>query len=59
MSRHPIYLTNKEIPDEQLLNKIKVMTRDGKSPRKMKAELPDVSLYIIRRYYIKVRRGIW
>lgn len=59
MSRYPIYLEHKEIPDIDLLNKIKVMVKDGKSPNKIKGELPNMSLYIIRRYYTKIRRGIW
>ena len=54
-----MYLINKEIPDEKLLNTIKEMVKDGKSPNKMKNELTNVSLYIIRRYYTKIRRGIW
>ena len=59
MSRAPAYLINKEVPDEQLLNKIRSMVKDGKSPKKMKNELSNVSLYIIRRYYTKIIRGIW
>ena len=59
MTREPVYLKNKEIPDEYLLNKIKEMVRDGKSPNKIKRELPDKSLYMIRRYYTKIIRGIW
>ena len=59
MTRHPMYLTIKEVPDEQLLNTIKEMVKDGKSPKKIKSELSTVSLYIIIRYYRKIRRGIW
>ena len=59
MTRGPAYLINKEIPDEQLLNRIKEMVKDGKSPNKIKDELSNVSLYIIRRYYTKIRKGIW
>ena len=59
MTRLPIYLINKEVPNEQLLNKIKEMVKDGKSPNKIKIELPNTSLYIIRRYYTKIRKGIW
>jgi len=51
--------TNREIPDEKLLNKIKEMVRDGKTPKKIKCELPEISLYAIKRYYRKIRRGIW
>jgi len=59
MSRAPAYLIYKEVPDEQLLNKIKEMVKDGKSPKKIKSELSNTSLYIIRRYYTKIRKGIW
>ena len=59
MSRLPAYIAHKEIPDEQLLNRIRDMVKDGKSPKKMKSELSNVSLYIIYRYYTKIRRGIW
>lgn len=59
MTREPSYIKNKEIPNEELLNKIKGMIKDGKSPNKMKADLPDKSLYIIRRYYTKIIRGLW
>lgn len=59
MSRGPIYLINKEVPDEGLLNSIREMVKDGKSPKKIKNELTNVSLYIIRRYYTKIRKGIW
>ena len=59
MSRAPAYLINKEVPDEKLLNTIKEMVKDGKSPNKIKIELSNVSLYIIRRYYTKIKRGIW
>lgn len=59
MTRRPAYLINKEVPDEQLLNKIRDMTKEGKSPKEIKSELSNVSLYIIRRYYTKVRKGIW
>lgn len=59
MSRLPMYLMHKEVPDEELLNKIKEMEKAGISPKKMKNELPNTSLYIIRRYYIKIRRGTW
>lgn len=56
MSRYPIYLKNKEVPDPQLLDRIREMIKDGKSPNKIKEELRDVSLYIIRRYYTKIIR---
>lgn len=59
MSRIPVFLVSKEIPNEQLLKKIKGMVKDGKSPKKIKSELPDTSLYIIYRYYTKIRRGTW
>lgn len=59
MSRAPAYLTYKEVPDELLLNRIRDMVKDGKSPKKMKNELSNVSLYIIRRYYTKIKRGVW
>ena len=63
MSRSPAYLTNKEIPNDQLLDTMKEMIKDGKSPKEIKNELTnelqDVSLYIIRRYYTKIRKGIW
>lgn len=59
MPRYPIYLGHKEVPDEDLLNKIKGMVKDGKGPKKIKGELPNMSLYIIGRYYTKIRRGIW
>lgn len=59
MSRHPIYLEHKQVPDEELLNKIREMVKDGKSPNKMREELPGTSLYIIRRYYDKINKGIW
>lgn len=58
MSRNPAYLGHKEIPDEELLNKIKAMMKDGKGPNKMKPELPN-SLYIIRRYYTKILKKLW
>ncbi len=59
MTRPPMYLLNKEVPDEILLNSIRGKVKDGKSPRKIKSELSNVSLYIIRRYYTKIRKGIW
>ena len=59
ISRHPIYLEHKEVPNEDLLNKIKEMVKDGKSPKKIKGELSNTSLYIIIRYYTKIRRGTW
>jgi hypothetical protein len=59
MTREPAYLNNKEIPDEQLLIKIKEMVKDGKSPNKIKNEMSDISLYIIRRYYTKIKKGLW
>lgn len=59
MSRQPAHFKGKEIPDEFLLKKIKEMVKDGKSPNKMKIELPDKSLPMIRRYYTKIRRGLW
>jgi len=59
MSRAPEYLINKQIPDQQLLNKIKGMVKDGKSPKKIKGEMSNVSLYTIERYYTKIRKGIW
>jgi hypothetical protein len=59
MSRNPAYLIHKEVPDQQLLITIREMVKDGKSPNKIKIELSNVSLYIIRRYYTKIRKGIW
>ena len=59
MSRAPAYIVNKEVPNEQLLKTIREMVKDGKSPNKIKNELANVSLYIIRRYYTKIRKGIW
>jgi len=59
MPRYPMYLTAKEIPDQQLLNTIRAMVKDGKSPKKMKEELTNVSLCSIRRYYTKIRNGKW
>lgn len=59
MTRYPMYLTIKEIPDEKLLRRIREMVKEGKSPKKIKSELSTVSMYIIIRYYTKIRRGIW
>jgi hypothetical protein len=69
MSRYPVYLTAKEIPDQKLLNVIKKMIKEGKGPKKIKEELsneessneelPNISLYSIRRYYTKIRKGTW
>jgi len=60
MTREPAYLKNKEIPDQILLIKIKEMVQKGKSPNKIKREMPEKSLYTIRRrYYTKILRGIW
>lgn len=59
MTRYPVYLTSKHLPDEELLNKIRGMVKEGKGPKKIKNELQDTSLYIIMRYYTKIRRGIW
>jgi hypothetical protein len=59
MTRNPFYLEHREIPDVDLLKKIKEMVKDGKNPRKMKEELPEKSLYMIQRYYSKIRRGSW
>jgi hypothetical protein len=59
MTKNPVYLERKEIPDIDLLKKIKEMMGDGKNPKKMKEELPDKSLYMIQRYYAKIRRGVW
>lgn len=59
MPRYPIHLTGKQIPNEELLEKIKGMVKEGKSPKKMKGELQDTSLYTIRVYYTKIRRCIW
>lgn len=59
MARVPAYLFNREIPNEELLNKIKTLTKEGKSPRQMKDEIDKVSLYTIRQYYSKIKRGIW
>lgn len=59
MPRNPIYLEHKQVPDADLLTKIKGMIKDGKGPKQMKIELLDMSLYKISRYYSKVRRGIW
>lgn len=49
----------KQIPDEELLSKIRGFVKEGKSPRKIKCELQDTSLYVIRTYYSKIRRGVW
>lgn len=59
MSRYPEFLMNKEVPDEQLLNTIREMVKDGKSPKKIKNELPNVSIYVIRKYYTKIIRKVW
>lgn len=59
MPKYPPYLIHKEIPDEQLLTEIRKMVKDGKGPKKIKDELSTVSLYIIIRYYTKIRRGVW
>lgn len=59
MSRGPIYLERKQVPDKDLLIKIKKMVVEGKSPKKMKIELPGMSLYMISTYYSKIKRGIW
>lgn len=59
MPRYPIYITGKQVPDEELLNKIRGMVKDGKSPKKIRDELQDTSLYVIARYYTKIRRGVW
>ena len=59
MPRYPMYLTIREIPDEQLLNKIREMVKDGKGPKEIKEQLSTISLYRIRRYYTKIRKGIW
>lgn len=64
MTRYPTYLKIREVPDEKILKTIKEMVKDGKSPKKIKSELSTgelstVSLYIIIRYYTKIRKGIW
>ncbi len=59
MARMPAYINNKEIPDGQLLKTIKDLMKDGKSTRKIKSELPNVSMYKISRYYTKIQRGLW
>jgi hypothetical protein len=59
MTKTPMYLGYKQVPDVDLLTKIKAMIKEGKSPKKMKEELPDISLYSITRYYTKIRRNIW
>lgn len=59
MTKTPMYLEYKQVPDIDLLTKIKVMIKDGKGPKKIKEELPGMSLYKITRYYTKIRRGIW
>jgi hypothetical protein len=59
MTKTPMYLVHKQVPDVDLLTKIKAMTKDGMSPKKMKEELPETSLYTITRYYTKIRRCIW
>lgn len=59
MTKYPAYLEYKQVPDADLLTKIKVMIKDGKGPKQMKIELPDASLCSIRMYYSKVRRGVW
>lgn len=59
MSKYPIYLINKQVPDKELLDKIRVMMKEGKGPKKIKDELQNTSLYTIREYYSKIRRGIW
>ena len=59
MAKTPMYLGYKQIPDVDLLTKIKVMMKDGKGTKKMKEELPGISLYTIRRYYSKIRKGLW
>jgi hypothetical protein len=59
MVKNPIYLEHKQVPDEGILTKVKMMIGEGKGPKQMKEKLHDTSLYTIRRYYSKVRRGIW
>ena len=59
MPRYPVYLTNKEIPDEKLLNSIRYLSKDRKTIKEISEELPGISITMIRRYYMKIRRGIW
>lgn len=59
MSRGPTFLEHKQVPDEDILRRVKTMIKDGKGPKKMKEELPGMSLYTINTYYSKVKRGIW
>lgn len=59
MTKYPPYLEHKQVPDADLLIKIKAMMKDGKGPKQMKMELSGTSLYSISRYYTKVRRGVW
>lgn len=57
--KNPLYLEHKQIPDVDLLTKIKAKIKEGKGPKKIKEELPDISLYTITRYYTKIRRNVW
>lgn len=59
MTKTPLYLGYKQVPDIDLLTKIKVMIKDGKGPKKIKEEIPDMSLYNITRYYTKIKRNVW
>lgn len=45
-----MFLINKEVPDEKLLNIIKGMVKDGKSPKKNKERI-DKRIYI---YYPEI-----
>jgi hypothetical protein len=59
MTRYPPYLEHKQIPDGDLLTKVKAMMKDGKGPKQMKVDMPNMSLYTLRRYYTKIRRCVW
>lgn len=59
MPRYPVYLIDKELPDQQLLNRIRDLSNDRKTMKEIKEKLPGISINIIRRYYMKIRRGIW
>lgn len=59
MTRYPSYLEHKQVPDVDILKRIKVMMKNGKGPKQMHLELPEMSIYKLSRYYSKVRRGIW
>ncbi len=54
-----MHLVRRQIPDKELVKKIRRMIKEGKGPKRMKRELQDTPLCVIRRYYTKIRRGTW